>query len=261
MAEEEAVAEVAEVAPEIEPEQPETPVVEQEDDDKEPGGSDGASVRARRLYRESKQLKADLEQERAERIRVEERARLLEEQRNKPAQTEKERIYTADEVEAAVTAGTITRSQATVYLARVEAQRVRDEEVGRQRALAPIEKARAVVTEYCNLIPALNDDHSPEFRKVLAEYQEMIADGFPDDFRTRAAAAQAVMGDLATLRKRGEVNTLSRRAPNMPSDSSGGQVSKVAKPPPEVEALWDQMRTTPEQRKVEWAIMQKSKRT
>jgi hypothetical protein len=89
MAEEEAVAEVAEVAPEIEPEATEAPVVEQEDDDKEPGGSDGASVRARRLYRESKQLKADLEQERAERIRVEERARLLEEQRNKPAQTEK----------------------------------------------------------------------------------------------------------------------------------------------------------------------------
>ncbi len=260
MAEE--VAEVAEVAPQEEPETP-APVVEPEveDDDKEPGGSDGASVRARRLYRESKQLKADLEQERAERIRVEERARLLEQEKNKPAQAEKERIYTADEVETAVEKGIITRSQATVYLARVEAQRVRDEEVGRQRAMAPIEKARAVVSEYCTLIPALNDDHSPEFRKVLAEYQEMIADGFPDDFRTRAAAAKAVMGDLATLRKRGEVNTLSRRAPNMPSDSSGGQVSRVAKPPPEVEALWDQMHTTPEQRKVEWAIMQKGKKT
>jgi hypothetical protein len=260
---EEAVTEVAEVAPETELETAEAPVVEPiEDDDKEPGGSDGASVYARKKGREAKQLRAELDQERAERIRVEERARLLEEQRNKPAQTEKERIYTPAEVWAAVEKGTIEHADAVNYIAEVAAMRVAEREAAKRQALAPLERAKAEVNEWVKVMPSLGDSNSADFKIVAAKYHHLVNNRHqPDDYTTRVLAAEMVFGDLEAARKRTESNTLSRQAPRMPSDSSGGQVSKVAKPPPEVEALWDQMHTTPEQRKVEWAIMQKSKRS
>jgi hypothetical protein len=261
---EEVVAPVAEapVVPEEtapEPEQP--PVVGEADEDGEPGGSDGASVYARKKAREAKQLRADFEQERQDRIRAEERARVLEEQAKKPAAKEAERIYTPDEIEAAVNNGSITRSLATVYLARVEAQRVRDEAVAQQQALAPVERARGIVLEYCQLMPALNDEKSPEFAKVAAKYHQLVNDGHPADFRSRKEAAEAVFGDLATVKKRQEVTTLSRRAPNMPSDGNGGQpparTNDHTKAPAEAQDLWNKMGLSAADRAKDWARIQK----
>jgi hypothetical protein len=262
---EEIIAPVAEALPEeaeapvTEPEQP--PVVGETDEDGEPGGSDGASVYARKKAREAKQLRADFEQERQDRIRAEERARVLEEQARKPAAKEAERIFSPDEVEAAVTNGTITRSQATVYLARVEAQRVRDEAVAQQQAHAPVERARGIVLEYCQLMPALNDEKSPEFARVAAKYHELVGEGHPADFRARRLAAELVFGDLATIKRRQEVTTLSRRAPNMPSDGNGGQPPARAndhtKAPAEAQDLWNKMGLSAADRAKDWARLQK----
>src|SRR3990167_9389598 len=79
-----------------------------EDDEREPCGDSPEAVRARKHYREAKRYKAELENERVERIRYEERLKTLEEERKRPTPTPEE-SYTpeqlAEQVERAIDEG------------------------------------------------------------------------------------------------------------------------------------------------------------
>jgi hypothetical protein len=258
---EETVAEAPVVPEETAPEPEQPPVVGEPDEDGEPGGSDGASVYARKKAREAKQLRADLEQERQDRIRAEERAKLLEQERNKPAPAEKTRVFTLEEIEGAFERGEINAVRAAYLIAHQTGNQFKSETLAEQRVEARLEQARTEVFEWCKIIPAFNDPNTKEFKEVAAEYHDLVADGLPDNFRTRARAARNVYGSLEKAKQRQEVNTLSRTPPRMPVDGNGGQPPARAndhtKAPAEAQDLWNKMGLSAADRAKDWARLQK----
>lgn len=262
---------MAEIEPVVEPEVSDEPVKEPVTipepepgiEEREPDGDSPEAVFARKQYRTAKTVQAELDRERLERARVEERARILEEQLKRSPATSEERVYTIAEINAAVDAGTITRAIGDQYIdekiipARIDARlKARDSEAQKN---APLQKALVTVEEYIALIPGLQNKSSEEFSKVANRYRKIVTDdGMPDDVRSQKLALEFVYGSLDGLRKKAEMAKLNSTPRTIPSDAGagGGQRSAsgkvdLTKAPAHLLAFWDRTGTPPADRERE----------
>ena len=239
-------------------------VVETAEDEGEPGGAGPEETRARKEYRARKRIEQQLESERIERVRLEERLKTLEEVGKKPAA---QRIYTPQEVQAAIDAGQVSTIEGMTYLARVEAQRALDAEREKAAAQKPFERATSEVNEYMAHLPWTKDRSSPEFIKVAAEYQSLIQNyGFADDIRTQRIALEKVAGPLDKLKQRAQVAAATRTvravAASHSESPAGGSVPRkgddIGNAPEHIKRVWDSTGLTPAQRAKEGDYYQKS---
>ena len=242
------------------------PVSETADDEGEPGGSGPEETRARKEYRARKRIEQQLESERLERVRLEERLKTLEEVSKKPAE-QPQRIYTPQEVQAAIDAGQVSQIEGMTYLARVEAQRALEAERSKAAAQKPFERATSEVNEYMAHLPWTKDRSSPEFIRVAAEYQSLVQDyGFADDIRTQRIALEKVAGPLDKLKQRAQVAAATRQVRAVAASHSefpaGGTVPRkgddIGNAPEHIKRVWEQTGLTAAQRAKEWEYYQKS---
>ena len=257
------------IVPDKVPETPATdaaPVVEATDDDGEPGGSSPQEIRARKEYRARRGAEKQLESERLERVRLEERLRALEEYRPAAPVAPAEREYTADEVQAGIDAGKVTVAQAAEYFAEIKAKRLQAQAVLEAKAAEPFKKALTEVNEYMALLPWTQDYNSVQFKQVKAVYNRLITEeGEPNNIKTQRLALREVVGSLETLRQRQQVATQTRQARAAGAHNetpAGGSIPRksddISHAPADMVRVWDRTGTTPAQRAKEWAHHQKS---
>ena len=231
-----------------------------EDEGKEPGGSDGPAVYQRKLYRENKQLKDKIQAQEVETARKDERLKVVEEQ--KTTTKKEERIFTVTEIEQAVTDDRITRADAERYKSEVlqprqfnevldKRDRERDERDKREK---PLNRAKGEISEYVQLIPSLTSDGDAKANQVFQRYNELIKDyDLPENEVTKVAALRDVVGSLDTLRKQSEVRNLTRNGTATHAETgAGGTDNKVnedalKKVPKDMIDHWEKQGCSPEQ--------------
>ena len=216
------------------------PVVEQPDGPKPTQDPLEIARRIELGKRKAAEKRAEDAERRA--IAAEERAKVISEQQQQAKSQEK--IYTPEEVQEFIDKQQLKPAIGAAYLARIEAQKVYAEYEKRQKENEPLLQARQSISEYVKYIPELSDSSSEQFQKAAREFDELVNQGFPSDDRTRRAAIRMAHGDLDTLRKKMEMQTLSRTPARLPSDSSGnggGAVNKndISKAPDHLVAYWN----------------------
>ena len=228
----------------------------------EPGGSDGAAVYQRKLFRENKILKDKIQAQEVETARKEERLKVAEEQKTAP---KTDKIYTYTEIQRLVRDGKIEPEEGDRYIDEIllpksldlrlaKHDQEREEKDKRER---PINKAKAEVNEYVQLIPSLTNDGDPGANQVFQRYNELISEyGYAENDITKLAAIQYVKGPLDKLRTQSEVRTLTRNGTGTHTETgAGGSDGKVAedavkKVPADMVAHWEKQGCTPEQIKI-----------
>lgn len=180
------------------------------DDDKEPGGTDGAAVYARRKNREAKAAKEAFEAEREARIRLEEQLSAAKQQQER---TPQKKVFTPEQVWAEVAAGRLDADKANEYLENTK-QTLRDQVRAALReeiaATRPIETAIEKINQYRSEIDWANDKTHPNFLKAQVKFRELVARGSPMNEATELTALEFVAGDLDTLRKRNAMREQTR---------------------------------------------------
>jgi hypothetical protein len=193
---------------------------ETQDDDGEPGGTDGTAVYARRKNREAKAARSALEAEREARIRLEEQLNAVNRQAERAAEKP---VFTPEQVQAEIDAGRLSPAMAAVYLSRAETQRVLAEERARETARRPVEAAIEKINEYREVLDWANDRTHPNFLKAQHKFRELVSRGSPANEATELTALEFIAGDLATLRRKNEMRTATRAAARpAPADVGGG---------------------------------------
>src|SRR3990167_543255 len=241
-----------------------------EDDEREPGGDSPEAVRARKHYREAKRYKAELENERVDRIRYEERLKTLEEERKRPQPAE-ERIWTADEIEQAIDEGKITRAQGTSYLVQVGVKQAFKEQREQEQTQKPLERAKAELGEYMGFEPWLRTGTDPRFNDVRHEFTRLRELGFADTEATELVAVRAVLGPLEKLREKREAARMTRQASPAAADTArggnggvgGNNTVDLSKAPAHFHQMWNRTSTPQEIRVKEfkaWQARQAGKR-
>ena len=269
----EAPVEAPVVEPVVEPNEaaPETPAelplaAEAADDEGEPGGSSPQEIRARKEYRARRGVEKQLESERIERVRLEERLRTLEEvSRAQTPAPAAERVFTPQEVQAAIDAGQVSAAEGMTYLAKQEARRVIAEQQQAARAIEPFKRAGDLVSEYMAHLPWTQNQQSDEFKQVKAEYNRLVNEfGHANDIRTQLVALEKVAGPLDKLKARAQVATQTRQARQAQSFAetpAGGQPPRksdsIENAPDHIKRVWDRTGLTPAQRAKEWGYYQK----
>jgi hypothetical protein len=169
------VAEVATPAPADTPSVVESPAPEPEKPDThplEPGGERFKQVYARtkRAEEQVDQLRGELQREREERIRLEERTK---------TNTSQQKVYEWPELKAAIDAGQITMDQAVAYREKVltdQYEKKTTETIDRllnQRDT--VSRVSSDINTYRDHYPELNKQGSDEWNKVAREYQDLVA--------------------------------------------------------------------------------------
>lgn len=167
-------------------------------------------ARAKQAEAEAKELKARLDQEREERIRLEERAKVQQE-----TQTQKE--YTWAELENFIAEGRITRDQAQEYKEKAIEARLekkyeskRVQETSQGQILSQIE-------QYKQLIPDVMTPGSENRQKYEQEFTYLVRTlGYPDNYATQLAATRAAFGDIERVKRSQGVNkTITPKEPFM----------------------------------------------
>ncbi len=277
MADEAPVAETAsaEVVPETAPvEAPTEPSVVPPpvDDDLEPGGASPEDVRARKEYRTRKTVERELQSERIEKIRLEERLRVLEQQQTKPPPEVKPRIYTPDEVQAAIDAGQVSHAQASAYFAKVEAERILDEREAKReaqaKAQAPLQRAESELNEYMSLLPWTKDQQSPEFKAAADIYASLVHEyGLPENIVTQRLAVERYAGPLQKIKDRMASDKATRVSRTNDAHSEApaggpapGKSSDVSQAPAHMQAVWNKTGMSPEARAKEFAYWKASRK-
>ena len=178
----------------------------------EPGGDRFKQVwaRAKSAEDEAKVLKADLQREREERIRYEERLKAQE-----ATPPKKDPVYTWTQLEDFITAGTLTRAQAAEYREgqiKQEADVMLDRKL--EQRLQQAERTRTVTTDldsYKALVPTIMQPGTPEREKVTREFQYMVQVlGMPNTVNTELAATRAALGDLDSVKRARSADTIRR---------------------------------------------------
>lgn len=231
-----------------------------EEQEKEPRGSDGASVYQRKLYRENKGLKDEIQAQKVEKARVDERLKVVEEQKAAPKQAE--RVFTVAEIEQAVSEDKISRADAERYKGEIIFPRALDERLDKRdkdreekdKRERPVNRAKAEISEYVQLIPSLTVDGDPGANQVFQRYNELVSDyALPENEVTRAMAIRDVKGPLEKLRTQSEVRNLTRNGTETHAEAgAGGNNNRVSedalkKVPKDMVAHWEKQGCTPEQ--------------
>ena len=226
----------------------------------EPGGSDGASVYQRKLFRENKQLKDKIQLQEVEKARVDERLKVTEEHKTETKKTE--RIFTISEIETAVSDDKISRADAERYKSEIiyprwfddrldKRDKEREEKDKRER---PVNRAKTEISEYIQLIPSLTIDGDPGANQVFQRRNHLISElGYVDNEITTLAAIEHIKGPLDKLRTQSEVRNLTRNGTGTHAETgAGGNDNRVSpdvlkKVPKEMIAHWEKQGASPEE--------------
>lgn len=233
--------------------QVDTSVTTETDDDREPGGADGAAVYARRKNREAKAAREAFEVEREARIRLEEQLAAAKQTREEKTQ----KVFTPEEVQAEIDAGRLSPALGAAYLARTETQRVMREERALEQARKPIEAALQRISEYREVLDWTNDRTHPNFLKAQVKFRELVARGSPANEATELTALEFIAGDLDVAKKRYAMRetsrTAGRPAPADVGNGGGGSPQRstdvTTKVPRELIDGWKRMGANDEQLK------------
>jgi len=187
----------------------------------EPNGDRFKQVWARAKHAEADReaLRQELQKEREERIRFEERLKAQE--TAKPTQQE----YTWDQLEAAIEEGKITRAWANQYREGIVAKKAKEEalreiEVKQQTSTRETSVA-SEIDRYKQLVPDILRAGTPERQKVEREYAYMVQNlGFKPGLATELAATRAALGDLDTVERVAKAKHSTTREPFMETHSS-----------------------------------------
>lgn len=223
-------------------------------EDREPGGTDPTAVYARKQRQERNRLAKQLAVEREARIRMEERLKTIESQRQAP---QEEKIWSPSEVRRAVEQGLITQEDATVFLAdqtvkqthkRLEAERRKQEEDAR-----PIMVAQQEIAQYLTIAPYLSDDTDPRTQRIADIYnQNRYAYNLPDNLVTKAMAIKQVLGPVDRLQKQNQSNAMTRDGTKLNAVRPGGgsidagkqsDDALLASAPAHFKEMWEKFRT------------------
>jgi len=187
----------------------------------EPNGDRFKQVwaRAKHAEAEKERLRQELQQEREERIRFEERLKAKDEQ--KTSQQE----YTWAQLEAAIEAGTITRAWANEYREGIVAKKAREDAVRELESKQQINSRESSVmneiSRYKQAAPEVLQAGTPERQKVEREYAYMVNTlGFKPGIATELAATRAALGDVETVERAAKAKQSTTREPFMETHSS-----------------------------------------
>jgi hypothetical protein len=179
-------------------------------------------VWARAKGAESKvdQLQAELQREREERIRYEERLKVQEETK---AAAEPE--YTWDQLEAAIAENRITRAWANEYKERkIEERAIKKAEARLEQKLTSTSKESIILSEldrYKKAAPEVLQGGTEERTKVEKEYAYLVnVLNYPKTFATELAATRAALGDLDTVERKAQAKRTATKEPFMETHSS-----------------------------------------
>lgn len=176
----------------------EEPPTEEKVSPLEPGGARFKEVWARAKKSEArlKELEAERQQEREERIRLEERLKVKEEQ-----QTQKEMSW--EELENGIAEGKWSRAQAQEYKDKMTEQRLAKKFEEQERQKMASTRILSEIGQYQKLIPEVMQPGSEERAKYEREYAYMIRElGMPKNHATELAAVRAAFGDVETVKTR-----------------------------------------------------------
>jgi hypothetical protein len=186
------------------PDSLESAPIQQEEGDThplEPGGDRFKQIyaRAKEAERRKDELAAELQREREERIRLEERQKVREESAAPP-----EREYSWNELEVFISEGKLTRAQAQTYRESLIEKKAKAEAAKLVEGHLNLNTREVTVgrtlDRYKELKPEMMTPGSPERKRLESEYQFLVGTlGYPATLQTQLAAARAAFGDVSVL--------------------------------------------------------------
>lgn len=153
-------------------------------------------ARSKKAEAKLAELDAQLRQEREERIRLEERSKVQQEQAQQAE-------YTWDQLENFIAEGKLTRGQAQEYKDKMTEQRL--ERKFKQQQVVESKDSRILgeIEQYKQLIPEVMSYGSESRQKYEKEFSYMTRTlGMPDNYATQLAATRAAFGDVETVKQR-----------------------------------------------------------
>lgn len=191
-------------------------------------------ARAKAAEEREKRVEAELQREREERIRYEERLKAAE---ATTATTAKEKAYNWQQLEDFIANGQMTRAQANEYRETVlkqEAAAEAERRVAAQlTATRRVERIQTDLDKYKALIPNVITPGTPERERVSQEYRYMVdVLGMPNTVATELAAARAAFGELSALErsKAAAASTRENREGTMDTTTAGSPASTKEDP-------------------------------
>ena len=152
-------------------------------------------ARSKKAEAREKELEAQLQREREERIRLEEREKVQKEQT-----TQKE--YTWAELEHFIGEGQITRDQAQEYKDKQTEARLRRELQSERERDSSNSQLLAQIDQYKQLIPDVMVVGSESRQKYEQEYTYLVHTlKYPENYATQLAATRAAFGDLDRVKR------------------------------------------------------------
>jgi hypothetical protein len=178
-------------------------------------------ARAKGAEAKADQLQAELQREREERIRYEERLRVQEETKKAAAEPE----YTWEQLESFIAEGKITRAAANEYKEKkIEERAIKKAEERLEQKLTSTSKESVVHTElerYKKAAPEILSHGTEERQKVEREYAYLVnVLNYPKTFATELAATRAALGDLDTVERKAQAKRTATKEPFMETHSS-----------------------------------------
>lgn len=155
-------------------------------------------ARAKSAEEKADELREQLQREREERIRLEERTKVHEEKKQ-------EQVYTWAQLEDGIAQGTITRAWANEYREKVVKEQAKKEALEEaRREFSRANQGSSVDSELNRYVKANPDimKHGSEVRqRVEREYAYLVRMGSPDTLSTQLAATRAALGDIEAVEK------------------------------------------------------------
>jgi len=203
-----------------------------------------------------RELKGSLDQEREARIRLEEQVKAG--QKNEPAR------YTKQSLREAVAVGQMTQDQADDLWDTQREAEITEKVMGAVTASTTqnkaVERVDTDLARYKALAPDLMVEGSEIRNEVTARYQYLISIGAPHGSGTQLAAANAVLGPIDRLEKKGKGRTVTQTHEETGGNDGGEKGVKktlLDQAPPRYKQHYENLiakgLTTPEQAEKELA--------
>ena len=153
-------------------------------------------ARAKKDEAKAKALQEELQREREERIRLEERAKVQQES------TQAQKEYTWAELENFIAEGKLTRDQAQDYKDKQTEERLRRKLLAEREQESTKTAFLSQIEQYKQLIPDVMELGSENRQKYEREYTYFVRTlGYPENYATQLAATRAAFGDLEKVKR------------------------------------------------------------
>lgn len=221
--------------PEPEPEPTPEPIPEPTPefpiDDSEPGGDTPQAVYQRKLHRRAKRAEAEREDANRRNLVLETELRTLKESR---IPTDKKRIFTPQEIQAAIDAQQISVAEGADYLAEIRATQKAEAVLKTERERVDnesrAERAQDSISGYVDALPWLSDTNDARRKGLEAEHKR-LTDPYgiyrlqPGSI-TDLMVLERVLGPLDKIRAREAAAALSRASLDAHAEGGSGGAGK-----------------------------------